>query len=256
MDVNPLSYLGMAWAWIRENYVVALVVLVALAVGILAWIAYKKFGTKRDVRRDAVRRALKSRFKSARARRKRGQEVWTDGNQDTEETCWGKTVGLSETSYAVFAEIQPRRGFFKMFRRKKIVFPRHLVPDMRTRQIRVRALGFALHEGVWWPDDDLTDPLVRDAWTQALSVSGETPDAIGRDMPGLIHQWYQRVIGLDVAAQEGVTMVDNWIYNIHTAMASSLDDSRHVMRDGRPELSHEPRRSTPPQRSQEVRQRG
>lgn len=253
MSFDLFYYPGLAWAWIRENYVVLLVIIAAIGTAALLYWLYTRFGPRKEIRRDAVKRALKSRYAAARARGKTKQELWTRGNLDTERACWGQIVGRSDTAHALFLETRPRRGPAKLWRRKRVIVPRFLAPDTKTQQLEIYALGLGFHEGIWWPDDDLTDPEVREAWLDALSADGTPLEALEADLPGRVHQWYQRAIGLEVAAQEGVTMRDNMMYNIHLAMSSSIEESRQVYRDGQPELA-ERRHHAPPRDAQARRE--
>jgi hypothetical protein len=191
------------------------------------WVLWRNFRSltiKKPVRRNAVRRAMRDAFDSGTPDSMRARWLESTGNQDTDPSDWGKIKRSRPTSHAFFVTARPAHGFpvLKWFRRNRFMVPLHLVADSATHVLEVKCLGFSKHEGIYWPDDDLNDEKVREAWMDVLERDEKTKPgaAHNEDLPGRIAEWYLRAIELELLPREGIVALDDNMENLHAAAAS------------------------------------
>jgi hypothetical protein len=215
---------GEVSGWVSDHrYQLALVV----ALFFLAWLAWSLLRGGRRVRRDAVRHAMREAFNSGDREAANCRLIGSTGNLDTNPCIFGEVLGVRVTSHAFFVRARPARGLFRRFKRRWVLVPRHLVMDTKTELLEVRALGFSRFEGVYRPNDDLTDPSVVEAWERVLGPTKDEPASL----QSRIDAWFQLVITREVMLHEVIVAMDDHVDNMHNSMTAPFPlraPSEHV----------------------------
>lgn len=244
MNLNLFGWISNAFTWAKEHLWTLALILAGILAAILLFFLLRWIISQVKVaqRREAVKRSLKTTFKSARAAGRTSRTIWTTGNGDVDPRCWGKVLGVRPTSHALYVEARPMKGGpLKYLRPRRFIIARHLVPDIRADRLEVRALGMNLYEDVWWPDDDFTSGALREEWTNLLEEEGIPRARVLADLPGEVVHWYLRLIKLGVIPQETMTAYNNQMLNWHLASSTPLEESRRILRNEHPAFAEQRR---------------
>lgn len=228
---TPIDYVTAAQAWVLSHarLVLTILALVALLVGAW-WLLRKALESLKPEGEADVQRALRAWRVIARASRNptMPRELRTSGNERVEERSWGRVRGLIPTSTHHVIILQPARGLLGLFQRRVVLVANHLIGDARLRILYVNALGLSLHEGVWWPDDDLADPKTRAQWATALREPQSQSAEMDDELQSRIHAWYLRLLELSVAIARGITAINDAASNLTLAMTSDLNSREAI----------------------------
>lgn len=228
--IDPIAIAHGIWIelWNYRGLILAglLVGLVTLA----AWFALRHVFVVTTPRRVALKKTLK-RFKvAAREYGFAPKQLRTRGTSDRRiaGSEYGRIAGGFPTGSVWIVLKRPRRGLFRFLKAEPLLVARHLLDDVNSRVLELKAVSLSKYEGpIWIPNDDLSRADVREAWETLLAQPGEG-EVASADLATRIRAWYARIIDQEVMTSVAINAIDATAENFVTSM--SRDFTRRPQR--------------------------